>query len=170
MQTQSIPTGSACINCGATGLVDENARCERCVMDADRHAIALQNIEDALVEGSESGLTDAQLREAQEQTLANRAGSLTGTLAARGLDSDGRGFWDLEAPSAFQDDDGGARNRLRKFRRSGNYTLDELADELGVSATDVALWEIGAPVPEEPLERLCELFGVSAIWLLGEEG
>jgi hypothetical protein len=84
------------------------------------------------------------LHEALDLIVEDRAGPLTGTLVARDLDStDGQDWWELAEPSAFHDDDGGAYRRLRKIRCLSNYTLDDLADELGVSATDVALWGSG---------------------------
>ena len=168
MQHQTIPTPNACINCGASGLVDENSRCGRCLMDANRWALVLQAFEDAWADRPDRGFNARELHEGLDFILNNQTGSPTGTLVARPR---GRaGLVGRRRASAWRDDDDRrAPNRLRKSRRLSDRTLEDLVDELGVSATTVALWEKGAPVPEEQLERLFALYGVSPVFLLGKE-
>lgn len=62
--------------------------------------------------------------------------------------------------------------RLKKLRVGAGLTQSQLARQLGISASAVGMYEQNRREPShELLRRLCELFDVSADWLLagGEE-
>ena len=79
--------------------------------------------------------------------------------------STGQGIWDVQPSSLFFCEDEGPTRPLRRLRGFARLTLSELADELGVAPTDVALWERGAPIPERVVERAAHLFNVKPAYI-----
>lgn len=61
--------------------------------------------------------------------------------------------------------------RVRREREKLSLTQEALAKELGVQKTRVCMWETNGVVPrQDVLLKLCGLFGVSADYLLGNDG
>lgn len=60
--------------------------------------------------------------------------------------------------------------RLKELRKQHGMTQDELGQKLGVQKAAVCKYETGrVPLPSEALMQLCNLFEVSADYLLGRE-
>ena len=58
--------------------------------------------------------------------------------------------------------------RVRSERNKKGVTIEKLASDLGLQKSRVAMWENAGTVPRsETLLALCEYFGVSADYLLG---
>jgi transcriptional regulator with XRE-family HTH domain len=60
--------------------------------------------------------------------------------------------------------------RLAKARKEAGLTQEEMAEELDVSHSTVAKWEVGAGQPRNFMKRLqqwADLTGVPVGWLLG---
>jgi transcriptional regulator with XRE-family HTH domain len=58
--------------------------------------------------------------------------------------------------------------RLRTARKASSLTVQAAAEAIGVSKVMVDLWEIGRSFPSpEHLTTVCDLYSVSADWLLG---
>ena len=56
---------------------------------------------------------------------------------------------------------------VKIFRMSSNLTQEEVAKELGIQRSTVAMWETGKSVPRtELLPKLAELFGCTVDELL----
>lgn len=61
-------------------------------------------------------------------------------------------------------------NVFKKYREAANMTQAQLAKELGVSASTVAMWEIGVNVPQtRKLKALAKALGVAIEELLEDE-
>lgn len=61
-------------------------------------------------------------------------------------------------------------NVFKKYREAANMTQAQLAKELGVSASTVAMWEIGVNVPQtRKLKALATALGVAIEELLEDE-
>lgn len=59
-------------------------------------------------------------------------------------------------------------NRIKELRKSRGWLQDDLADNLKVSRQAVSHYETGTRgVDEETIHKCCDLFGVSADYLLG---
>lgn len=60
--------------------------------------------------------------------------------------------------------------KIVELRKAKGLSQEELAEQLGVSRQAVSRWELGQTLPDIPnLLQLCELFGVSADYLVREE-
>lgn len=58
-------------------------------------------------------------------------------------------------------------NKIRELREGAGYSQAELAKMLYVNQTAVSQWERGVTTPSKnTLQKLCEIFGVSADYLL----
>ncbi|NNU83841.1 XRE family transcriptional regulator [Geobacillus sp. BMUD] len=59
---------------------------------------------------------------------------------------------------------------LKQLRKQRRWTQEELAEQLNVSRSQISKWENGSLLPDvQSLEKLCQLFDVSADFLLGGE-
>jgi transcriptional regulator with XRE-family HTH domain len=59
--------------------------------------------------------------------------------------------------------------RLARLRRADGLTHAALAAQLKVDAESVASWEDGTAIPDDQLEPLARIFGVSVAWLTRSE-
>ena len=60
--------------------------------------------------------------------------------------------------------------KIVELRKQKGLSQEELAEQLGVSRQAVSRWELGQTLPYIPnLLQLCELFGVSADYLVKDE-
>ena len=60
--------------------------------------------------------------------------------------------------------------KIVELRKQKGLSQEELAEQLGVSRQAVSRWELGQTLPDiTNLLQLCELFGVSADYLVREE-
>ena len=60
--------------------------------------------------------------------------------------------------------------KIIHLRKQKGLSQEELAEQLGVSRQAVSRWELGQTLPDIPnLVQLCELFGVSADYLVKDE-
>lgn len=60
--------------------------------------------------------------------------------------------------------------KIVELRKHKGLSQEELAEQLGVSRQAVSRWELGQTLPDIPnLLQLCELFGVSADYLVKDE-
>lgn len=58
-------------------------------------------------------------------------------------------------------------SRLKEIRKDSGMSQKQLGDKLSLSQDTVSLWENGKSLPNaEQIVSLCELFGVSADYLL----
>lgn len=65
---------------------------------------------------------------------------------------------------------GSSTNRVAKLRRMQTLRLQDVANELGVSATTVNRWERGEiGIPDHHKLSLARLFHVSVVFLMGWE-
>lgn len=63
-------------------------------------------------------------------------------------------------------------DRLTKARKLAGMTQDEMAEELDLSHSTIAKWEVDAGQPRNFMKRIqqwADLTGVPAAWLLGVE-
>lgn len=62
-------------------------------------------------------------------------------------------------------------DRILLMRKSKGYTMQELADLVGVNHPAVNKWEKGivTNIPLDKVERLAQIFGCSPAWLVGWE-
>lgn len=60
--------------------------------------------------------------------------------------------------------------KIVELRKAKGLSQEELAEQLGVSRQAVSRWELGQTLPDiTNLVQLCELFGVSADYLVRDE-
>lgn len=60
--------------------------------------------------------------------------------------------------------------RIKKLRNDNGYSMEELAQKIGVTKSSINMWENGGSVPKENiLILLSKLFNVSIDYLLGNE-
>lgn len=60
--------------------------------------------------------------------------------------------------------------RVKAMREKQNLTVTQLAAKLGIQKTRISMWETNGTVPrQEMLLKLCNLFNVSADYLLGND-
>ena len=60
------------------------------------------------------------------------------------------------------------RLRLKSLREQYNYTQEDIANALGLSATSIANYESGRRRPEyETLSHIADVFGVTTDYLIG---
>jgi hypothetical protein len=147
--------------CRAGALVDEYGRCERCVSDANRRAVILDELDSAVEAALESGLTPDQLREAFELALSNRPGACPATASSATGAHRGYEVWGIR-PASSWDEDPPASGRLRDLRRASGFTLEELAAELGEQRLDRCPLGARGSDPYRGVEWLSQRFGVKA--------
>ncbi|MGM9946489.1 helix-turn-helix domain-containing protein [Floccifex sp.] len=62
------------------------------------------------------------------------------------------------------------QKRIRELRMKKNWTMDQLASQLGISKSRVSMWENNGTVPrKEVLFGLAKLYNVSIDYLLGND-
>lgn len=162
-------TQSCCELCGEeVARLDEHNRCERCVLRAERlTSELLAALEEFVRAGLESGLTEDQLREVFELSLAGEEAELPDLAVARALSEAQRGTWFVQPYSAWLDHVPEYEpNRIRRLRHMRGLSAERVAEELGVTVAELALWEHTPEVPAPIVERLAEFFGVSAPHLM----
>ena len=166
----SIGAVSRCELCGdAAALLDEHDRCERCVLRAERIAEELlAELENLVHSGLEAGLSEAQLREAFELTLADEEGALSELSVTRhGHRASRHAGWSVDPYSAWLDyEPDFLPNRIRRLRRTRAMSAEALADRLGVAVSELALWEHSTEVPADVAQELAGVFGVSVPHLM----
>lgn len=58
--------------------------------------------------------------------------------------------------------------RLKRIRKENNYTQDMLASKLDLESAAISKYETNrVPIPQEYIIKICNLFGISADYLLG---
>ena len=161
---------ACCELCGQiVARVDEHDRCEECVLRAERLADELLvRLEELVAWGIDAGLTEAQLREAFELSLADEAGELSElSLSRHPAQGQERGTWEVDPQSAWLDHTSEALpNRIRRLRQAKAISAEDLAAAVGVSVASLALWEHTPEVPQEIAERLAGILGVSVPHLM----
>ncbi|MBQ9266954.1 MAG: helix-turn-helix transcriptional regulator [Clostridia bacterium] len=61
-------------------------------------------------------------------------------------------------------------SRIRKLRMDNGYSMQELADKVGVTKSSINMWENGSSIPNDRiLIVLSKFFDVSIDYLLGNE-
>src|SRR5437588_2644142 len=101
-----IGAPSRCELCGdEAARLDEHDRCEHCVLRAERIAEELlAELENLVRAGLEAGLSEEQLREAFELTLADEEGQLSELSVIRhGHRASRRAAWSVAPYSAWLD-------------------------------------------------------------------
>ena len=64
----------------------------------------------------------------------------------------------------------GIAANIRAFREAANMYQSDLGKALGVTAQAVSKWELGKAEPDsESILKMCQVFGVTADQLLGQE-
>ena len=59
-------------------------------------------------------------------------------------------------------------DKLKDIRSKRGYTQQKLADELSITSRTIAFWEANERTPSlEYLSRICDIFNVSADYMLG---
>lgn len=59
-------------------------------------------------------------------------------------------------------------NRLRELREANNWHLSDIAAKLGTHSTTISKYELGQrALTEELINKFCDLYGVTADYLLG---
>lgn len=161
---------SRCELCGdPAARLDEHARCEQCVLRAERIAEELlAELENLVRAGLDAGLTEEQLREAFELTLSDEDGELSELPVARHTRSPGgSAAWTVDPNSAWLDlEPDFLPNRIRRLRRVRAWSAEALAEQLGVSVSELALWEHTTEVPDDVVQALAGIFGVSVPHLM----
>jgi DNA-binding transcriptional regulator YiaG len=161
---------ACCELCGqAVARVDEHDRCEQCVLRAEALAAELLvRLEELVRRGLAAGLTEAQLRDAFELSLADEVGELSElSLSRHPAAGEERGTWQVDPQSAWLDSGSEALpNRIRRLRQEKAMSAESLAAMLGVSVSSLALWEHTAEVPQGVARRLAEILGVSVPHLM----
>lgn len=62
------------------------------------------------------------------------------------------------------------KDRLKEVRKALNLKQREMAERIGVSASEVGGWEIGRKLPDSRLRLICKEFNVRRDWLENGEG
>jgi hypothetical protein len=161
---------SRCALCGNdVTCLDEEDRCEQCVLTAERLALELcPSLEELVQAGLRMGLSEDQLRDVFELILADRQGELAELSVAREPAArDGHAVWHITPYSAWLDQHPEYEpNRIRRVRRERGLSAEVVAQRLGVSVAELALWEHTIEVPEEIVNELAVMFGVSVPHLM----
>lgn len=166
----SIGAPSRCELCGdEIARLDEHDRCEGCVLRAERIAEDLLADLESLVRGGlAAGLTPEQLLDAFQLALSDEEGELPGlSITRHPLRTSAGAAWSVTPFSAWLDQNPQFEpNRIRRLRRMRALSAEALADRLGVTVSELALWEHTPEVPEDIAEELAEIFGVSVPHLM----
>jgi DNA-binding transcriptional regulator YiaG len=156
---------SRCALCGNdVTCLDEEDRCEQCVLTAE----LCPSLEELVQTGLRMGLSEDQLRDVFELILADQQGelpelSVTREPAAR----DTHAVWHIAPYSAWLDQHPEYEpNRIRRVRRGRGLSAEVVARRLGVSVAELALWEHTPEVPDEVVNELSVMFGVSVPHLM----
>jgi DNA-binding XRE family transcriptional regulator len=161
---------SRCELCGKdVTCLDEQDRCEQCVLRAEQLAGELLPAMEQFVEAAlERGLSEEQLREAFDLCLNDGEGELTELSVARDPGRTGwAGIWQITPYSAWLDQTPEYEpNRIRRLRRERGLSAEVLAERLGVAVAELALWEHTPEVPADVVERLAAMFAVSVPHLM----
>lgn len=159
-----------CELCGQdVARVDEHGRCEQCVLRAERVAAELfAGLEQLVRAGLDYGLTEEQLREAFELSLADEAGELSELSVTRHpVMAEKRATWLVDPYSAWLDQEAECLpNRIRRLRRMRGLSAEALAESLGVSVSELALWEHTTQVPRDVVEELSRILHASVPHLM----
>lgn len=165
-----IGAPSRCELCGdSVARLDEHDRCEQCVLRAERIAEELlAELENLVRAGLEAGLSEEQLREAFELTLGDEEGELSELSVSRHARRGIRGAaWAVDPNSAWLDyGPDFLPNRIRRLRRMRALSAEALAERLGVTVSELALWEHTTEVPTDKVQELAGVFGVSVPHLM----
>lgn len=161
---------SHCALCGNdVTCLDEEDRCEQCVLTAERLAAELcPGLEELVQAGLRMGLSDDQLRDLFELILADRPGELPDLSVMREpAMADGHPVWHIAPYSAWLDQHPEYEpNRIRRLRRERGLSAEVVADRLGVRVAELALWEHTLEVPQDIVNELAVMFGVSVPHLM----
>lgn len=161
---------SRCEICGRqVDCLDEESRCEQCVLRAEQLATELfSTLEEVVRAGLECGLNEDQLREALELSLADVEGQVPDLSISRQPAGPGRpGTWFVAPYSAWLDYTPEFEpNRIRRLRRMRALSAEAVARRLGVTVSELALWEHSPEVPKDIAQELAGVFGVSVPHLM----
>jgi hypothetical protein len=161
----SVGARSRCALCGTeVTCLDEQDRCEQCVLRAERLVDDLFPALEELVQAALSlGLSEAQLREAFELILTDSESELTDLAVSRRPPwGEGPGLWRIAPYSAWLDQHPEYEpNRIRRLRRERGLSAEVVSRRLGVAVSELALWEHTSEVPDTVVQELAEMFGVS---------
>lgn len=59
-------------------------------------------------------------------------------------------------------------HRIREIRQNYNLTQPQFADKIGTTKNQISKYELGKePIPVKHIIKICEVFNISADWLLG---
>lgn len=159
-----------CALCGSgVSCLDEEDRCEQCVLTAERLAgELLPSLEELVQGGLRMGLSEDQLREAFELIVADRDGELPDLSVTRApAPPAGHAVWHIAPYSAWLDQHPEYEpNRIRRLRRERGLSAEVVAGRLGVSVSELALWEHTLEVPGDVVDELADMFGVSVPHLM----
>lgn len=158
-----------CELCGQdVACLDEQDRCEQCVLNADRLASELfPSMEEFVQTTQRLGMSREQLREAIELILDDREGELPELSVMRQAADERHSVWHIAPYSAWLDQHPEYEpNRIRRVRRERGLSAEVVADRLGVKVSELALWEHTLEVPEEIVNELAVMFGVSVPHLM----
>lgn len=165
-----VGAASRCELCGdEVARLDEHDRCEQCVLRAERIAEELLGeLENLVRAGLEAGLSEGQLREAFDLALADEEGELSElSITRHARRPDRRAAWTVDPYSAWLECEADfLPNRIRRLRRTRAMSAEVLAGRLGVSVSELALWEHTTEVPQDVVEALAAIFGVSVPHLM----
>jgi hypothetical protein len=159
-----------CELCGQdVSCLDEQNRCEQCVLTAERVARELMpNLEEQVQVALQIGLSREQLLEAFELIIRDGEGELGELSITRApAAGDGHPVWHIAPYSAWMDQHPEYEpNRIRRVRRERGLSAEVVAGHLGVCVAELALWEHTVDVPDDVVRALAELFGVSVPHLM----
>lgn len=161
---------SRCALCGSVvACLDEEERCEQCVLTAERLAAELLPAMEEFVQlALRMGLTEDQLREAFELVASDGEGELPElSLHREPGPGDRSAVWHVAPYSAWMDQHPEYEpNRIRRLRRERGLSAETVSRQLGVPVAELGLWEHTLEVPDEVARELARMFGVSVPHLM----
>jgi DNA-binding transcriptional regulator YiaG len=161
---------SRCALCGTVvACLDEEERCEQCVLTAERLAVELLPAMEEFVQlALRMGLSEDQLRGAFELVVSDREGELGDLSVSRNSGAvDHQAVWHVAPYSAWMDQHPEYEpNRIRRLRRERGLSAETVSRRLGVPVAELALWEHTLEVPDEIVQQLAGMFGVSVPHLM----
>jgi DNA-binding transcriptional regulator YiaG len=166
----SVRAQARCALCGeVVACLDEEDRCEQCVLSAERLASeVLPIMEDFVRVALRMGLSEDELREAFELVVGDREGELAELSLSRDpAAADRLAVWHVSPYSAWMDQHPEYEpNRIRRLRRERGLSAEVVSRQLGVPVAELALWEHTLEVPEDIAQQLASMFGVSVPHLM----
>jgi DNA-binding transcriptional regulator YiaG len=168
MPADVLPSLS-CRLCGATdAVVDEDDRCEACVLTAEHFAAdPLDSLEHFIKLAFQAEWPAERIRRAFDMSLADLRGPLSGTILGRQpVTTSERAIWTTSPPSTFIEETGSTR--IERLRHCTGLSREHLADLIGYSRAEIALWEQGVMPPDEAVARLAKMFGVGCAYVREE--